>query len=69
VVVLCQFQADFGSFGMKEGSKWVQLHIKWTVWCIHTRLILVSFCKFRYNLFGLSLVIFFIQKDCFQLFT
>jgi hypothetical protein len=21
VVVLCQFQADFGSFGMKEGSK------------------------------------------------
>ena len=31
-----------GVFGMKERSKWVELHIKWTVW-IHKRMIMMSY--------------------------
>jgi hypothetical protein len=45
--LLCQhsqIQADFGMLGMKEGSKHIQLHIKWPVW-IHTRMIMMTFSK------------------------
>jgi hypothetical protein len=36
---------DFGVFGMKEGSKQVQLHMKWTVW-IHKTMTMMSFNKY-----------------------
>ncbi len=44
-IVLCghsQMEADFGLFGMKDGSKHVQLHIQWTIW-IHERVMVRSF--------------------------
>jgi hypothetical protein len=42
-----QFQADLMGlwFGMKERSKWVDLHIKSTVW-IHKRMILMNIIKY-----------------------
>ena len=39
-----QFRAGFGVFGMKEASKWVQLHITCPSW-IHKGLILMSCSK------------------------
>jgi hypothetical protein len=38
-------EADFGMLGMREGSKYFQLHIKWPVW-IHTKMIMMTFSKY-----------------------